>query len=124
MAIRELTRDTNRAEPPPQAHSDERYQKLKQDLHKRLIQGMDMSAIGSMAPEELRTEARRAMEELCRLSPGLLSGREREALVEEVLNETFGLGPLEALLRDASISDILINGPKLVFVERHGRLEE
>jgi pilus assembly protein CpaF len=123
MAIRELTRNSPRIDLPPPP-SDDRYQQLKQDLHQKLIQGMDMSAIGAMAPEELRTEARQAMEELCRLSPGLLSGREREALIEEVLNEAFGLGPLEELLRDASISDILINGPKLIFVERHGRLEE
>jgi pilus assembly protein CpaF len=123
MAIRELTRNNVRPEVAP-TNSDERYQQLKQDLHQKLIQGMDMSAIGSMAPEELQAEARRAMEELCRLSPGLLNGREREGLIEEVLSEAFGLGPLEALMRDASISDILINGPKLIFVERHGRLEE
>jgi pilus assembly protein CpaF len=123
MAIRELNRDNVRVELAP-ANSDERYQQLKKDLHQKLIQGMDMSAIGSMAAEELRIEARRAMEELCRLSPGLLSSREREGLIEEVLNETFGLGPLEALMRDPSISDILINGPKLIFVERNGRLEE
>jgi len=123
MAIRELTRDNVRAEVTA-PNSDERYQQLKKDLHQKLIQGMDMSAIGSLGPDQLQAEARRAMEELCRLSPGLLSSREREALIEEVLNETFGLGPLEALLGDASISDILINGPKLIFVERHGRLEE
>ena len=123
MAIRELNRSIGRDE-PALAQSHERYGQLKKDLHQKLIQGMDMSAIGSMAPAELQAEARRAMEELCRLSPGLLSSQEREALIEEVLNETFGLGPLEELLSDASISDILINGPKLIFVERYGRLEE
>jgi pilus assembly protein CpaF len=122
MAIRELSRDNVRAEPAP-ASSDERYQQLKKELHQKLIQGMDMSAIGSMADEELRVEARLAIEEYCRVSPGLLSSREREALTEEILNETFGLGPLEALMRDATISDVLINGPKTVFVERQGRLE-
>jgi pilus assembly protein CpaF len=123
MPIRELNRDNGRVEPAA-VNTDGRYQQLKKDLHQKLIQGMDMSTLGAMSPEELQIEVRRAMEELCRLSPGLLSSRERDALIEEVLNETFGLGPLEAILRDTSISDILINGPKLVFVERHGRLEE
>ena len=96
MAIRELNRDSVRIE-PALVSSDARYQQLKIELHQKLIQGMDMSAVGSMGEEELRVEARLAIEEFCRVSPGLLSSREREALTEEVLNETFGLGPLEAL---------------------------
>jgi pilus assembly protein CpaF len=123
MAIRELNRENVRVE-PTLASSNERYQQLKKDLHQKLIQGMDMSSIGSMGEDELRVEARLAIEEFCRQSPGLLSSREREALTEEVLNETFGLGPLESLMRDPTISDIMINGPKLIFVERQGRIEE
>lgn len=123
MAIREINHDKARVEPPV-VNAAEQYQQLKKDLHQKLIQGMDMGALGAMAGEELRVAVRRAMEELCRLSPGLLSLREREALIEEVLHETFGLGPLEALMRDTSISDILVNGPKMVFVERQGRLEQ
>src|SRR5262249_11950192 len=73
--------------------------------------------------EELRREVRRAAEELCRLSSDLLSLSERERLVNEVLDETFGLGPLEPLMRDPAVTDILINGPKTVYVERFGRLE-
>jgi pilus assembly protein CpaF len=106
--------------PPPSA--EERFLRYKRDLHQRLIAGMDLSAIGSLSEEELRAEVRRAAEELCRLSPDLLSLSERERLVHEVLDETFGLGPLEPLLRDPTISDILINGPKVVYVERRGRL--
>jgi pilus assembly protein CpaF len=109
------------AVPPPRA--EERLLRYKRELHQRLIAGMDLSAIGSLSEDELRREVRRAAEELCRLSPDLLSLAERERLVSEVLDETFGLGPLEPLMRDPAVSDILINGPKTVYVERQGRLE-
>jgi pilus assembly protein CpaF len=103
--------------------AEERFLHLKKDLHQQLIASMDLSAIGTMSEQDLRVEVRRAAEELCRMSSGLLSLSERERLVNEVLDETFGLGPLEPLMRDTSITDILINGPKTVYVERLGRLE-
>ncbi len=100
-----------------------RFSQLKKDLHQQLIAGMDLSAIGTMKQEDLRLEIRRAAEELCQQRSDLLGLSERERLVAEVLDETFGLGPLEPLLRDPSITDILINGAKTVYVERRGRLE-
>src|SRR4029077_18843777 len=103
--------------------ADERFLRLKKELHQQLISGMDLAAFGKMGQEELRTEVRRATEALCRRSPDLLNLSERERLVNEVLDETFGLGPLEGLMRDPSITDILINGPKTVYVERKARLE-
>ncbi len=106
----------------PPMSSEERFLKYKKELHHQLITGMDLSAIGSMNEDELRREVRRAAEELCRQSSDLLSMAERERLVNEVLDETFGLGPLESLMRDPTISDIMINGPKVVYVERRGRL--
>jgi pilus assembly protein CpaF len=106
---------------PPAA--SERFLRYKKELHERLIASMNLAEIGRMGEAELRTEVRRAAEELCRLSSDLLSLAERERLVNEVLDETFGLGPLETLLRDPTISDILINGPKTIFLERRGRLE-
>src|SRR5437660_9994032 len=109
------------AAPPPSV--EERFLRYKRELHQRLIAGMDLSTIGSLSEDELRQEVRRAAEELCRLSPDLLSLGERERLVTEVLDETFGLGPLEPLLKDATISDILINGPKTIYIERRGQLE-
>jgi pilus assembly protein CpaF len=63
-------------------------------------------------------------DELCRRSSSLLSLAERERLVNEVLDETFGLGPLEPLLKDPAVSDILINGPSTVYIERNGQLEK
>jgi pilus assembly protein CpaF len=104
--------------------SEDRFLRYKKELHQQLIASMDLSAIGTMSEHDLRLEVRRAAEELCRHSPDLLSLSERERLVNEVLDETFGLGPLEPLMRDPTISDILINGPKTVYVERRGRLEK
>src|SRR3954451_2782827 len=102
--------------------AEERFLRLKKELHQQLISGMDLSAIAKMSQEDLRVEVRRAAEDLCRRSSDLLNLSERERLVSEVLDETFGLGPLEALMRDPTITDILINGPKTIYVERHGRL--
>jgi pilus assembly protein CpaF len=101
----------------------ERLLQYKKELHQQLIAGMDLSAIGTMNEEQLRVEVRRAAEELCRASSDLLSLSQREQLVNEVMDETFGLGPIEPLMRDPTITDILINGPKTVYIERSGRLE-
>jgi pilus assembly protein CpaF len=76
-----------------------------------------------MDEQELRLEVRRAAEELCRARADLLNLSERERLVNEVLDETFGLGPLEPLMRDPAVTDIMVNGPKVIYVERKGRLE-
>jgi pilus assembly protein CpaF len=104
------------------ATAEERFLRYKRELHQQLIAGMDLSAIGVMDEAELRLEVRRAAEELCRKSSDLLNLSERERLVSEVLDETFGLGPLEPLIQDPTITDILINGPKTIYVERQGRL--
>jgi pilus assembly protein CpaF len=104
--------------------SEDRLRHYKKELHQQLIASMDLSAIGTMNESELRLEVRRAAEELCRLSSDLLSLSERERLVEEVLDETFGLGPLEPLMRDPTITDILINGPKIIYIERRGMLQK
>src|SRR5438067_2266788 len=102
--------------------SDERWLKLKKELHQKLIASIDLSAIGTMSDDELRSEVRQGAETLCRLSSELLSAGERDRLVSEVIDETFGLGPLEKLMRDGAVTDILINGPKTVYVERNGVL--
>lgn len=104
--------------------NEERFLYLKRQLHQQLIAGMDLAVIGTMNEEELRLEVRRAAEDLTRHSSDLLNLSERERLVSEVIDETFGLGPLEPLMRDHTITDILVNGPKLTYVERRGRLQE
>jgi pilus assembly protein CpaF len=107
-----------------QLTGEDRLRQYKKELHQQLISSMDLSAIGKMDESELRLEVRRAAEELCRQSSDLLSLSERERLVEEVLDETFGLGPLEPLMRDPTITDILINGPKVVYIEQRGLLKK
>ena len=104
--------------------AEERFLCHKTELHQRLIRGMDLSAIAQLSEEELRLEVRHAAQELCRHSSDLLTMGQQERLVNEVIDETFGLGPLEGLFADPTISDILINGPKTVYVERQGRLEQ
>ena len=100
--------------------TEERFLRLKKELHQQLITGMDLATIGTMGEQELRIEVRRATEELCSLRNDLLNLSERERLVNEVLDETFGLGPLEPLMRDPTVTDIMVNGPKVVYVERRG----
>jgi pilus assembly protein CpaF len=118
-----LQADRNRQEALGLSNED-RFLTIKRQLHQQLITGMDLSTIGTMNEEELRLEVRRAAEELIRQGSDLLNLSERERLVSEVIDETFGLGPLEPLMRDPTISDILVNGPKIVYVERSGRLEQ
>ncbi len=101
---------------------EDRLLKIKKDLHHKLITEMDISAMSSLGNEELREEVRRGAEQLCRQSNDLLSLAERDRLVGEVLDEVFGIGPLEPLMRDPAVSDILVNGPKCVYVEKRGRL--
>jgi pilus assembly protein CpaF len=108
----------------PVADPTDEMRRFKSQLHRRLVVGMDLSALNTLSRDQLRTEVRRVAEELCQRSPNLLNQQERERLVNEVLDETFGLGPLESLMRDPTVSDILINGPHTVYVERFGRLEK
>lgn len=100
------------------------FEALKRLIHSKLVDKLDLSRVGDMEGERLRKEIRLVVEHLCDTENPMLNRTERDRLVEEVLNETFGLGPLEALLKDTTISDILINGPRNIFVERRGRLEK
>jgi pilus assembly protein CpaF len=103
---------------------DHRFDQLKVELHEQLISGMDFSALRSVEPHVLREELRRGAEELCRVHAELWSHDERARLIDELVDESLGLGPLEPLLNDPTVSDILINGPYCVYVERRGRLEK
>jgi len=104
--------------------AEERFQQQKKLIHQQLISAMNPAALGTMEEDERRLEVRRAAEELCSQTSDLLNLSERERLITEVLDETFGLGPLEPLMRDPAITDIMINGPKTVYVEKQGRLEQ
>lgn len=100
------------------------FEQLKQRIHGKLIGKLDLSRVGELEGDVLRREIRVVVEHLCDGESNFLNRTERDRLVEEVLDETFGLGPLELLLKDPLISDILINGPKNIYAERAGKMEK
>ena len=100
------------------------YQDLKSRVHRDLLNKIDVERVATIRDERTRTQVLTVIQELVATLDTPMSGREREALGLEVLDEVFGLGPLEPLLQVPSINDILVNGHKLVYVERGGVLEE
>ncbi len=100
----------------------EQFNSLKMRLHRKLIDQLDLARMSS-EDEGLREQVKELVSQLADQENTLLNFNERQRLINEVLDETFGLGPLEVILADQSISDILVNGPKQVYIERHGNLE-
>jgi len=100
------------------------FEELKKQIHAKLVERLDFSRVKDLASDALRRDIRRVIEHLCDTENPLLNRMEREKLIEEILDETLGFGPLEPLLKDPTISDILVNGPKKVYVERRGKLEK
>jgi pilus assembly protein CpaF len=101
----------------------ESFQELKQKLHAMLVDQLKPEVVNRLPEEQRRTELRRFVEHLIDSQGVFLSYADRMRLIQELLDEMLGLGPLEKLLKDATISDILVNGPRDVWVERHGSLE-
>ena len=99
------------------------YQDLKFTLHRKLLDKINLDALASIDTKKLRNEVRSALTALIDAEQTLLSAVERNQIVSEVLDEVFGLGPLEPLLQDPTVSDILVNTHKQVYIEREGRLE-
>jgi pilus assembly protein CpaF len=109
-----------RTDPPPASPVGE----LAHALHRTLVDRLDLAALETLADErQVAARVRQAVAELLRSEPTPLAQGERDALVEQVLHEVTGLGPIEPLVRDPAVSDILVNGPREVYVERGGRLE-
>ena len=99
------------------------YQELKFRLHRRLLDKINLEALASIENEKVRLEVRNALMSLMDEESTLLSSLERQQICDEVLDEVFGLGPLEPLLQDPTISDILVNTHRQVYIERKGQLE-
>src|SRR5436309_3759299 len=99
------------------------YQELKFTLHRKLLDKINLEALATIDNQRVRAEVRQAVISLIDGEPTLLSSLEKQQISEEVLDEVFGLGPLEPLLQDPTISDILVNTHKQVYVERKGLLE-
>jgi pilus assembly protein CpaF len=105
----------------PEAHTPE-YQELKFTLHRKLLDRINLEALSSMAGERVRADVRAAVARLVEEQKSPFSLIEKDGIIEEILDEVFGLGPLEPLLKDPTVSDILVTTPRLVYVERAGKL--
>ncbi len=99
------------------------YYELKTRIHRQLIDRLDLAKLDALPREVVEQQIRRIVEDMLALDETPLSRKERDDLVVEIEHETFGLGPIEPLMQDPTISDILVNGSKEVYVERHGKLE-
>jgi pilus assembly protein CpaF len=99
------------------------YQNLKHELHQKLIEKLDLRTIEKLPRDQLRDELRLILSNLLQGTELPLNRQERENMVEELLDEVTGLGPLEPLLRDQAISDILVNKFDTIYVEKFGKLE-
>ncbi len=99
------------------------YQDMKFSIHRKLLDRINLEALAARSVEQARLDIRPSVSRILNEEKTPLSLAEKEQLIEEVLDEVFGLGPLEPLLRDSTISDILVTTPKIVYVERAGRLE-
>lgn len=99
------------------------FQEMKSRLHRTLINRMDLSKLATLTPEQVNAEVSRLAESVLAQEAMPLSSVERDRLVNDVQHELFGLGPLEPLLADPTISDILVNSHGKIYVERRGKLE-
>ncbi|HET9265138.1 MAG TPA: CpaF family protein [Vicinamibacterales bacterium] len=107
------------APPPPRPQ----YIELKANVHRKLLNRLNLEALASVERSRAEAEIRTLLFDLIAEEGMPLSMTEREAILGDVIDEVFGLGPLEPLLRDATVSDILVNTYKQVYVERAGKLE-
>lgn len=101
------------------------FNKLKKMMHSRVISVLDLSKIASLEPDVFKQEINKVLQTFVNTAPecGLLNLVERNCLINEVCDEMLGLGPIEPLFADETVTDILVNGPKQIFVERMGKLE-
>ncbi len=99
------------------------YQEIKARLHMRLVEQFDLTALESLAPEMLRAEIARLTERLLQEEPAAINDLERRQLIRDIQHEMLGFGPLELLMADPKVSDILVNSFRQIYVERQGRLE-
>ena len=111
---------------PPQSFTPTRtdYTSVKTAIHRKLIQKLNLDKLTEANREDVRREVGQILEQLVVGESTPMNLQERERLAQEVLDEVFGLGPLEPLLADPTVSDILVNGHRRIYVERKGLLEQ
>ncbi len=99
------------------------FQRLKTSLHRQIVDVVDFSKAEAMTENELRSQLRSLAEYLCSRQAVKVDHEQREAMVSEIMDEIYGFGPIESLMVDPTVTDILVNGPDRVLVERNGILE-
>ena len=103
-------------------NDSEEFERIKKELQNEVIESIDFEQVDTTDRDELTGKLRKMLLERIDAKALPLSRLEREKIVDEILDNILGLGPLEPLLRDPEVSDIMVNGPKVVFVERKGKL--
>jgi len=111
---------SKRSRPDPDEHA---FQRLKTTIHEELVESLDLSTVGVIDRQRLGVEVRSVADDLCRQRAETLDTSGRQRMLNELMDEVFGLGPLEPLMADPTVTDILVNNAFEVYVERHGRLE-
>jgi len=101
----------------------ERLSEIKIDLHRELLENLNLAALEKATEADLRSEIASIASEVLQDKNIVLNREDRQQLNKELYDEVTGLGPLETLLKDDSVSDILVNGPQQIFIERGGKLE-
>jgi pilus assembly protein CpaF len=99
------------------------YREMKAKIHAQILREMDLESLQKLQEEVARTRVRDAIREMLHRDRTPLALSERQQMVNEIVDELFGLGPIEPLLADSTVSDILVNGPDRIYVEREGRLQ-
>ena len=115
--------NANEVPTPIQSQAVEAYLKLKNKLHLEILDKVDLASLESMSETRLRQEIATLVELMLSENPAPINDIERRMLVRDIQNEMLGLGPLELLMADATVSDILVNSYNQIYVERRGKLE-
>jgi pilus assembly protein CpaF len=111
-------------EPQNDGHSEDAVlQRIKADLHRKLLEVLDLNEARHIPLEQLHEECSNRVDALLSARQYPLSGPDKQRLLREVMDEVFGFGPLEVFLRDPEVSDILVNGPHKIYLEKRGQLE-
>jgi pilus assembly protein CpaF len=108
----------------PRSREEILRQDLKQRVHRRLMETLDLAQAQRLPPDELREECLRRVDFLLNEQRVPLNAAKKQQLLQEVMDEIFGLGPIEELMRDPMVSDILVNGPHQIYIEKEGRLSQ
>ena len=130
MSLRESLQNTSKARTPAQGSQHQVgyietkvYQELKSRIHRKLLDRVDLAKLEAMSGEQMKAEVTAAVEHLLQEETLAINENERKGLIVDIQHEVFGLGPLESLMADPAVSDILVNTYRQVYVERKGQLE-